>query len=122
MDLDQAKDLVAGQEAGVSKLRSHLAINHSDNPQRAALADMAMREIEHALARLAALGHHYVVEEFKPGEGEEFPKMMYHSELGEKVVESTSAAKKAVGDGWREMPSVAQTAKPSSLPISPAKG
>lgn len=108
MDLDEAKKMVSTPEAVLSETRARLAEVHAEAPQRRMLADAAMAEVEAALARLASLGHRFVlVEAPDTAGGDEYPKMLYRDGPG--GGESSTADSKAeeaslVKDGWRTSP------------------
>jgi hypothetical protein len=60
-------------------LRDELAVAHATSPQKNALAQMAVSEIESGLARLSSMGFHFHLE---PGTGQapkEWPRMFYHA-------------------------------------------
>lgn len=78
---------------------------HWGNPQRVALGQMAVDQIREGIENLAKLGHSFQLSQVDPRSivPEEWPKMFYHSELGEQVVVNAEEAKK-LESGWQTRP------------------
>lgn len=70
MDIDEAKQLVAGSPPTtmLPEIRADLASRHGSAPQRAMQAQVAMDEIEHGLAELAKLGERFWLTQAKEEE------------------------------------------------------
>lgn len=122
MDLDKANELVTGPGPDANPkwddLRAELAAKHSDHPQRAQLADMALRTIETGIAELAKLGHMFHLTPGQAGQPSKFPLMVYRNGpqgLEHRTVDSESALEEARPDGWTEDQSQAQ-AEPARAP------
>lgn len=113
MDLDEAVAQVAGTPAAMSDLRQLLAERHSDHPQRAQLADMALRTVEAGLADLAKLGHQFHLVHGPAAEPEKFPLMLYRQGPGgaeQLTVSDEAELEAAKAEGWQE--TQAQAAPP----------
>ncbi len=123
MDIDTAKGLVASAPEQISELRERLAEHHSEHPQRAQLADLALREVEQALEKLAALGHRFYLTEQAPEEFSQYPVMLYRDGpqgLETQTVEGRTELEKAEADGWRDHPTAVPSPPSPPIPLEPS--
>ena len=104
LSIATAQSMIAGVPADISELREELADHHAEHPQRAMLADLALREVETGLDKLRALGHHFWLSRGDSPGTSEFPKMVYRdSPQGQlnQTVENASEEAAALAAGWR---------------------
>lgn len=94
-------------------LHAKLALHHTAAPQRAKLAELALREVEQAVGALAQLGHVFHLTEVFEASPVEWPKMVYHANRGEQVVH-TQEELDALGEGWHLHPSLGAGAPAAS--------
>ena len=107
MSLEGVSAQLAGSAPSVSELRGELAEHHAEHPQRAMLADLALRGIEVELERLAALGHKFRLVKGESEMPDDFPKMLYQdspSGLVHQIVHSKAEEAEALAEGWRDHP------------------
>lgn len=87
-------------------LLGQISSRHSAEPQKKALALGAAAELQRALNDLMALGFPLAVAEAGPGpEPIEFPKSVYHDELGHDTVNDAAGEAAALAASWRLHPS-----------------
>ena len=85
-----------------TKFKSDILALH-DNPQRGALAGMALDAVFSGMDELARLGHHVEVMLVQPAEPLEWPKMLYHPNVPEgKVFHQQEHV--PVEPGWQDKP------------------
>jgi hypothetical protein len=87
-----------------SELRAKLAEHHAEHPQRAMLADLALRQVELGLADLAKMGHRMKLVFDSGSEPVQFPKMIYKRGVEPVVVLDQHDLDSHLSDGWAEMP------------------
>lgn len=107
LSIETAQGMLAGTPPTISELRGELAEHHAEHPQRAMLADLAMREIETGLERLRALGHSFRLVRGETVLPDEFPKMLYQDSprgLVHQIVYSAAEEKEALAEGWQGHP------------------
>ena len=116
MDFDEASKVVSPSTPtpALSDLRHRVDLLHADNPQKQMLADRAFAEIEAALERLAALGHHLALSLTDKPAGDEYPRMMYRDGEATMTVNSDEEKATAAKDGWREHPDPAEVKQAAS--------
>lgn len=115
MSIAGASALFSGSPAEISDLRAELADHHADEPQKAMLADLALREVEQGMEKLRALGHHLYLARGEGPARDEFPKMLYRDrdEL-QQVVFTEGEEAQARADGYDDHPSLRKPAAPES--------
>lgn len=117
MDIVTAQDMVASAPEQISTLRNRLADWHNVHPQRAALADLALKEIEQALEKLVALGHCFFLTEQPSTPPDTFPMMLYRDTatgMETRTVETQGEVDVLQKDGWRVHPSLPDAPIPLS--------
>ncbi len=82
-------------------LRNQLAGAHVSSPQDAKLVEVALREVEDALVRLARLGHLFHLAEGEGDEPEEWPKVVWHAD-GRSWEAYDPGHLAELGEGWHE--------------------
>lgn len=119
MSIAGASALFSGSPAEISDLRAELADHHADEPQKAMLADLALREVEQGMEKLRALGHHLYLAWGEGPRRDEFPKMLYRDrDERQQVVFTEGEEAQARADGYDDHPSLR---KPVEVPdLSPA--
>jgi hypothetical protein len=88
---------------GLDEIHAALQEHHADHPQRASVAAAALDEVRGALARLAALGHRFMLVVAPPPVPVEYPTMLYRVGA-ELVVTNQSELETALKDGWHKGP------------------
>lgn len=88
-------------------IRAWLESVHVGHPQRLMMAQMALDDIEHAIARLASLGHSFSLVQTQASDPLMFPKMMYKTGEAPMEVDSSDSLASAKAEGWVEHPSEA---------------
>lgn len=88
------------------KIKSQLKETYKNEPQKAAIANIAVESAQAAMQQLAALGHRVELRLMEAVEHIEFPKMLYKLGADGKVQQLTVAGAieqlKAEQDGWGE--------------------
>lgn len=97
-------------------LHAKLALHHAAAPQRAKLAELALREVEQAVGALARLGHVFHLTEVFETSPVEWPKMVYHGTLPAAVVSSQEELD-LLGEGWHLHPSLGVAAQHLAPPV-----
>lgn len=93
--------------------------HHAEHSNRHGLARVALADMEAALGSLAMLGHQIQVSWSTPDAPLQFPKMLYHGDLGERTVHSSEEENQARSEGWATSPTASSPAMaaPASEPI-----
>lgn len=104
-------------------LHEKLAEHHFASPQNAKLAELALDGAEAAIGQLARLGHTFHLAETSAlaevRAVDEYPKMLYHSGFGQRVVEGVEGELELVKAGWRNTPEPMKEPAPAE-PKAPA--
>lgn len=87
-----------------AELEDRINDTHIDNPQRAGLARLHLDEIKRGIAGLASLGHRVRLEFEAEPAAVQFPTMVYHPDLPERLVYSSTELDAALADGWFDHP------------------
>jgi hypothetical protein len=120
MELEDAMKAVAiTAPVEISSLRSKLAAVYEAGTHRHVMADAALSDVENALERLSALGHHYSLVEGDLAMPQSFPQMLYKdgaNGLETLTVDGAEDKAEALADGWRESQSVGATGTGDPVP------
>lgn len=132
LSMESAQGMVATQPLEVSQVRQDLAEVHAEAPQRAMLADLALRKVEEGLQELRSLGHTFHLLEGTPPSADEFPKMLYRDDPSgtdaQLIVHAAWEEQDARAQGWDDHPSLRQAPQPPAseapqpavAPLAPA--
>jgi hypothetical protein len=122
MEISEAQAMVSHTPERVSDLRQRLAAHHSDTPQRAMLADLALKGIEEHLGLLRSLGHSFYLTEQSPDEPAAFPMMLYRDATQGRVdmlAKDEAERDWALQNGWRDHPDTTLASKPAEVQPEP---
>jgi hypothetical protein len=105
MNIDEASARLAHQPTPRHELETEIELAHAKHPQALANAKAALAAIMDGLKSLAAMGHRFAISNApEVQEPVEFPKAMYHQDLGTRVVNNSDEESK-LGPGWYWHPS-----------------